>query len=369
MTADTVGGVWTYALELAQALGRRGVEVTLATMGGLPTADQRLAARGVPGLRVQTSRYKLEWMEDPWDDVAEAGKWLLGLAETVRPDVVHLNGYAHGALPWRCPTLVVGHSCVLSWWESVRGGPAPPSWDAYRVAVRRGIRAADLVVAPTVTMLASLEREYGPLRAGQVVLNGRSAGLFRPRPKDPVILAAGRLWDDAKNVATLAAVASRLTWPVAIAGEDRHPDGGRARYPNVRLLGRLAPSALADQLGRAAIYALPARYEPFGLSILEAALAGCALVLGDRPSLCELWSGAAVFVPPEDPDALEAALKTLITDESGRASLADRARRRALTLGPDRMAASYLAIYRRLIAQRAAPPTAAGRAATVTLTR
>ena len=34
---------------------------------------------------------------------------------------------------------------------------------------------------------------------------------------------------------------------------------------------------------------LPARYEPFGLSILEAALSGCALVLGDLPSLRELW--------------------------------------------------------------------------------
>ena len=33
MTADTVGGVWTYALELAGALAPHGVEVALATMG------------------------------------------------------------------------------------------------------------------------------------------------------------------------------------------------------------------------------------------------------------------------------------------------------------------------------------------------
>jgi hypothetical protein len=33
MTADTVGGVWTYALELAAGLGEHGVEVAIATMG------------------------------------------------------------------------------------------------------------------------------------------------------------------------------------------------------------------------------------------------------------------------------------------------------------------------------------------------
>ena len=94
-----------------------------------------------------------------------------------------------------------------------------------------------------------------------------------------------------------------------VAGDGRHPEGGGAgELENLRHLGRLAPADLASWLGRAAIYALPARYEPFGLSILEAALAGCALVLGDIDSLRELWDGCALFVPPEDDDALAEAL-------------------------------------------------------------
>ena len=64
------------------------------------------------------------------------------------------------------------------------------------------------------------------------------------------------------------------------------------------MLGRLSAGELADWYARAAIYALPARYEPFGLSALEAALSGCALVLGDIPSLREIWGDAALFVPP-----------------------------------------------------------------------
>ena len=33
MTADAVGGVWTYAMELCAALGGRGVRVALVVMG------------------------------------------------------------------------------------------------------------------------------------------------------------------------------------------------------------------------------------------------------------------------------------------------------------------------------------------------
>jgi glycosyltransferase involved in cell wall biosynthesis len=111
-------------------------------------------------------------------------------------------------------------------------------------------------------------------------------------------------------------------------------------------LGLLAARDLAHFYGRAAIYALPARYEPFGLSVLEAAMSGCALVLGDIPSLRENWTNAAIFVPPNDPEALEAALKQLISDSNLRGSLRTRARARARRFTPRRMANAYLATYR-----------------------
>ncbi len=77
---------------------------------------------------------------------------------------------------------------------------------------------------------------------------------------------------------------------------------------------------------RASIYAMPARYEPFGLSILEAGLSGCALVLGDIPSLREHWDGAAAFVAPDDREALRSAIEGLIDSPARRAELGRRAR-------------------------------------------
>jgi glycogen(starch) synthase len=352
MTADAVGGVWTYALELARALCRQGIRVALATMAAPLTPLQRAEAHGIAGLRVFESRFKLEWMEDPWQDVERAGQWLLRLEAAFRPDIVHLNSNVYGALFWQAPTLVVGHSCVLSWWEAVKGGPAPAAWGRYRREVARGLQAADLVLAPTHAMLTALGRHYGPFARRRVVPDGRDPALFPPGVKRPCIFAAGRLWDEAKNVAQLDAVAPSLAWPVYVAGEDRYPDGGSARYHAVRSLGRLDPPALAAWLARAAVYAHPARYEPFGLSILEAGLAGCALVLGDIPSLRETWDEAAAFVPPDDTAALAATLQALSRDGARLGDLATRARARALQLTPQRMLNGYLTAYHELLRRR-----------------
>ena len=350
MTADTVGGVWTYALELARGLADQGIEVALASMGKPLDELQREMACRVPRLKVFESKFKLEWMEDPWRDVERAGEWLLGLEERFAPDLIHLNGYAHGSLPWNAPKVVVGHSCVLSWWEAVKKEPAPEEWDRYHDEVRAGLAAADLVVAPSAAMMSELCRHYGPLRRTRVVHNGRDVRQFRATAKENILFSAGRLWDEAKNLEALERVAPNLPWPVFVAGENHHPDGGEARPHHTRLLGRLSQRALAAWLGRASIYALPARYEPFGLSVLEAALSGCALVLGDIPSLRELWRNRAVFVAPDDHEALEHALLRLIEDPDRRNALAAGARSRAIERTTERMVEGYLDVYGQVLA-------------------
>lgn len=359
MTADTVGGVWTYALELSRALTAAGSEVLLAALGGPASPAQRAEAAAVERLTLVEGDFRLEWMDDPWEDVRRAGEWLLQWEREFRPDVIHLNDYAHGALPWRAPVLVVGHSCVLSWWEAVKGVPAPEPWDRYRREVKLGLAGADLVAAPTRAMLKALERHYGPFAHTKVLPNGRDPEQFRPERKEPFILSAGRMWDEAKNLAVLDQAAAGLPWPVEVAGDCRHPMGGEVAPRHVRCLGRLSTAELRGCFGRASIYALPARYEPFGLSILEAAFSGCALVLGDIPSLREVWEDAACWVRPDDPEGLRTTLQTLIDSPAERKALAERARVRAFEFTPQRMAAAYGAAYRWLIETAGAEPVEA----------
>lgn len=346
MTADTVGGVWTYAVELAHGLAARGVSTALATMGAPLSPEQRREWATVPGGSLHESVFRLEWMDDAWRDVRRAGHWLIGLERATGPDIVHLNGYAHGALAWRRPVVVVGHSCVRSWWEGVHGTVPPPRYAPYAAAVNAGLRGADRIVAPSAAMLRALRRHYGTGIDGTVIHNGREVSMRRGAArKAPMVLAAGRLWDEAKNLRVLADAAPRLSWPVIVAGATRHPHGGTTTFRGVHHMGRLSSAALQGWMARAPIYASPARYEPFGLSVLEAALHGCALVLGDIDSLRELWDGAADFVPPDDARALARALDRLIGDPGYRRRMARAARVRAGTYTRERMADAYLDLY------------------------
>jgi len=341
ISTDTVGGVLTYTTELAAALEAQGDEVVVATMG----ARLRREQRALLPARVHESGYRLEWMEDPWDEVATAGKWLLSLEEEEEPDVVHLCSYAHGGLPFRAPKVLVAHSCVLSWWRAVHGAEAPAPWDRYRAEMGAGLEGADAVVAPTRAMLGEIERDHELRPGAAAVIHNGSAAPLAPATaeKRELVLGSGRFWDPAKNLATLDAAAAGLAWPVKVAG-----DLGDGETRHVESTGVLDPAALTELRREAAIYAAPAIYEPFGLGILEAARDRCALVLGDIPSLRELWRDAAIFVDPRDELELREVLEALIGDRYLRADLAERAQRRGAEYSVARAARAYRRLYERL---------------------
>jgi glycosyltransferase involved in cell wall biosynthesis len=362
MTVDPIGGVWTYALDLCRELG--DCDIVLASMGKRLIAAERAQLKTLPHVDLCESDFKLEWMTDPWRDVEAAGEWLNALAATIRPSLVHLNQFSHGALDWNVPCLVVGHSCVYSWFQAVERRQPGDDWKKYKEKVSCGLRAADRVTAPSQWMLSALKEHYGRFAAAAPIYNGADGRRFFPGRKEHFILTAGRLWDRAKNIAILDAVAAKLAWPIYAAGAISGPDGTRADLKNLRLLGPLDAAALSCWLGRAEIFVLPALYEPFGLAALEAALAGCALVLGDIPSLREIWQDAALFVQPRDREAIAAALAALVSDKTLCGRLAGQARRRALEFTPRRTASAYLGLYRDMLAHR--HPGAHGRGRPIT---
>jgi glycogen(starch) synthase len=349
MTADPIGGVWRYALELCEALQPYAVQVTLATLGAELSSAQRLEAQRLPNVDLRESHFRLEWMSSPWESLSEAATWLLSLEREVQPTVIHLNHLVHADLPWNAPVMVVGHSCVFSWWHAVHGQAPPDEWSRYRERVASSLHAANLVVAPTQAMMRSLHRHYGTLYRCQVIANGLDARRFRTGRKEPLILSAGRLWDAGKNVNALAQAAPEVWWPIAVAGAQTSPDGSTSSLDGIQSLGALPATELSRWYSRAAIYALPARYEPFGLTALEAALSGCALVLGDIESLREVWGASARYVPPDDSTALREALNRFSADPDSLHTFAALAHARASLYSAEHLAAEYWNAYRSLL--------------------
>jgi glycosyltransferase involved in cell wall biosynthesis len=282
-------------------------------------------------------------MQSPWQDVAATSDWVAELCDLHRPDVVHMNTFT--PLARGVPVLLTVHSCVETWWRAVHASPAPPEWERYRELVRRALGRADLITVPTRALLSELHRAYGPLTRARVIANGLSIAAGGSDEPERLVVTVGRLWDEAKNLALLAAAADAIDGRVIALG----PGGGAE---GIECMGEVDPETVHGWLSRAAVFAEPARYEPFGLAALEAALCGCALVLGDIPSLREVWREAATFVSPDDAEALARAVNRLLEDRALRRASAAAARRRAAAYTPAAMVDGYIDAYRELVGAR-----------------
>lgn len=357
ITADTVGGVWTYARELVCGLVRRGVRVTLVSFGEIPGPHQTEWLDALPNLDYRPTAFRLEWMQDSEDDMLASSAFLESVIHETRPDVLHFNQFYYGALEVDLPRVVVAHSDVVSWWESVHGTePQEHSWMRwYRDAVRAGLRGATSVVAPSRWMLDATRRVYGDFQQASVIYNGRSPNLFNPHTtKEDFVLSVGRLWDGAKQVSLL--IEKPLPIVAFVAGTERHPEqqfrGGSIRDGRTRVIfkGPQSEPQLRQLYGRAALYAATSRYEPFGLAPLEAAFSRCAILANDIPTFREVWGDSVLYFRANDSDALAAAVERMSSDRDLRATYANLAYTRARQrYTADRMVDEYVSLYQSLV--------------------
>ncbi|KMO39559.1 glycosyl transferase family 1 [Methylobacterium tarhaniae] len=363
MTIDAVGGVWQYGLDLAEDLTRRGVGITLAVLGPEPSQDQFRAARAIRGLDLCPLGASLDWTALTPAEVEAAARIVAREAERAGADLIHLNSPALAAITDFCaPVVAVAHSCVATWWAAMRPGPLPPdlAWRANLVA--EGYRRVDALLSPPRAFAEATAATYG-IAPPRVVPNGRRSAASRGHrtpvgaAASPFAFTAGRLWDEGKNVRTLDRAASRLRLPFLAAGPLKGPNAAQFSPEALRPLGRLSDQDVARWLAGAPIYASAARYEPFGLSVLEAASAGCALVLSDIPTFRELWDEAAIFIAPDDDAGFACAIEMVAADPAIRARLGAEARTRAEAYTVEAMTAGVLDAYRTVLE---APPLRAG---------
>jgi glycosyltransferase involved in cell wall biosynthesis len=361
VTTDTVGGVWSYTRELVTGLVMRGVQVTLVSFGGVPGRAQRSWLNELPGVRYYPTSFRLEWMQDSEGDITESCAYLLRVIAECRPDMLHLNQYCFGSINVTLPKLVVAHSDVLSWCQEVRGEQPRDAWtEWYREIVARGLAGASVVAAPSRWMLDCIEALYGAPGRSRVIYNGRTPTLFQSAAeKQSLAVSAGRLWDEGKQMGIILRLKS-APFPIHLAGaislSDESPDFSLVasnKPDHVHYLGELPEAGMRDLLSRAAVYIATSKYEPFGLSPLEAAFSHCALVVNDIPSFREVWGDAALYFHRNDAASLGDALERLHKDPELRLEYADRALLRAAErYSADRMVEEYLQLYSALLERR-----------------
>jgi glycosyltransferase involved in cell wall biosynthesis len=184
--------------------------------------------------------------------------------------------------------------------------------------------------------------------------------------RERLILFAGRVVPekgaDAFVAACEIALAQLPGWRAQIIGADRYrADSPETRYvrmvraaaqvAGVRMLGyRDHPDVLAA-LSRASIAVVPSRWpEPFGVSALEAMACGAALLCSARGALPEVAGDAAVFIDPDDPAGMAAAILALARDPARLAAVAAACRARSRQFGLQAAALRLAALRREVIA-------------------
>jgi glycogen synthase len=374
ITADTVGGVWTYTRELVTGLVKRGIRVTLVSFGGIPAAAQSAWLERLSGVTYFPTGFRLEWMKDADSDLGESTRYLHSVIREAKPDLLHLSQFCYGALDVTLPKIVVAHSDVMGWNQAVHGAQPGGRWaEWYQAVVEEGLAGASLLVAPSHWMLRSIERCYGGQANSQVIYNGRTPALFNAMvSKQNYAASAGRLWDEGKQSHLLMELGSPPL-PILVAGatalggeiaeapqagpERRRAELGREPVvdarPGVYCRGELSEGGMRDLLSRAAIYIATSKYEPFGLAPLEAALSRCAIVANDIPSLREVWEDAALYFRKDDASSLGEALALLHGHRELRLAYANSAYERARRhYTAERMVEEYVQAYSVLLEQR-----------------
>ncbi|MEF3131046.1 glycosyltransferase [Rhizobium sp. 268] len=343
MTVDALGGVWSYAMDLAAALKPNHIEVVFAGLGPVPTAEKVAEAKGLGTLNWLEA--PLDWMAGHEREVAEVPRLIADLARREEVDVLHLNTPSQAAgMQTDLPVIVVCHSCVVTWFAAVRGTAVPRDWQWQYRLNQAGFIRANTVIAPSRSHAAAMEATYGQIQDLSVVYNA-SALDHSSEPKQDFVLAAGRWWDEGKNGAVLDAAAALSRWPVIVAGADSGPNDQYLRFHHANHLGEIARQRMAVLARQAAIVASPSLFEPFGLAALEAARAGAALVLSDIPTYREIWDDAALFANPHHPEAFADAFNRLADDPQLRATLGQKAQERSVRFSLEAQAEAMFGIY------------------------
>jgi glycosyltransferase involved in cell wall biosynthesis len=251
------------------------------------------------------------------------------------------------------PTIAVTHGCVATWWEAAHDTPLAADYHWHRAMTGKGLRAVDRVVAPSAAYAATVARHYRLSPDPHVIRNGRRPFAVATRAPHDQVFTAGRLWDRVKGTDILEAAAARIGIPFLAAGPTTGPHGETVSPAHLVTLGNLDERALAARLAAQPVFVSAATFEPFGLAVLEAAAAGCPLILSDIATFRELWEGAALFVDAQDAGGFADAIETVVGDAGRRHALSTAAATRALRYRPEAMARDMARLYAETLASAA----------------
>jgi len=281
--------------------------------------------------------------------------------------LVHIHSAVRGSLYRKSVCVFLVRLLRRPVVVQVHGGPGDAEAFAARLGplrrlfIRRGLSAANRVLAVSGESAATMERCFGVADVG-VIPNAAPtvpASLAEAVAAEPRVLYMGGFENPVKGGDSLVAIlelrAGELGDVVFELGGPGEPSeallGLAASLPNVRWVGWLDRAAKREAFERCSLFVLPSLSEGLPVALLEAMAWGRAIVatrVGGVPDVVTDGVEARI-VPPGDPAALADAIMQLMGDPGERQRLGRAARQRALSLNEDEVCGRLDALYRGLV--------------------
>jgi glycosyltransferase involved in cell wall biosynthesis len=355
------GGAEMVVLQLCTELRTRGTHITpILLAGGPPWLAERLQERGFTPQYIRLGR--------GWIDPGCVHD-LLRVLRTHQVDVLHSHEFdmaVYGTVASmfaRIPNVITMH-----------GGTTVTNAVQRRIALRWAFRRSTRAVAVSegtrgqfIEGLGAAGESMMVVHNGVVVAEGDPARVraeFGVQSGETVLLAVGTL-DRNKGHSVLLDALVQLererprAWRLIIAGgrggaeHQALLDQARAGGVDARVHIVTGRSDVADLQALADIFVMPSLWEGLPMALLEAMVAGNAIVASATGGIPEAVRDGrdGLLVPPGDPVALSLALRRLLDDPAHGAPLGASARARARQeFTVQVMAARYESVYRDALA-------------------
>lgn len=378
------GGLGSQSYLKAHGLARLGHEVHVISRSLTPERceclDQGVRVMRVPGFGARLSLHTevADWLTYS----AEVAAAVAGLHAQTPLNLVDFpewaaEGYVHllNRTEWnRIPTVIHLHG-PLAMFAHTMNWPALDS-EFYRTGTAMEgtcLRLADAVFSSSQCSANWCARHYGLDRERiPVIHTGIDTDLFKPcdvaRAVRPTIVFVGKLVRN-KGVLVLldAVLALAREWPeiqLRLIGkgepkvvEELHQRAAATGQSRVLdLAGFRSREQLPSELSQAHVFAAPSVYEGGpGFVYLEAMACGLPVIACQGSGAAEVvhQEQNGLLVPPNDPQALAAALRRLLVDESGREAMGQRARRYVVEHADSRTCLKRMEAFYRFAAERA----------------
>lgn len=333
MTTDVKSEIWDYSLTLSRSLLKHiNAEILMLSMGGKPSDKQK---EEIENLDIKFKFTGFNY--DNFDDISEIKTIFDNSIKEFNPHIVHLN-HAYPNFDFETPCVFTCHDNLLD-----------KNLLNYKNIINKSLNNADIVIAQSKFTAECLMKTYDLQKRIGIIYNGIDYKPFSGSPESPTLVACENFPNSGQNINFLLNIAYKLPDNIKMKIiADSPPD--RKSPQNVEFLSNLTGSELQAVYKNSSIYLALSSHESNGLSSIQAAYSGCAILANDIPVFKELWGDCAYVFERDNVNSLMRCINNLVENKYFFEITSRNCQAKALSVfNSKRMAYEYINLYKNIL--------------------